>query len=325
MSKKISIIVPIYNVEKYLEKCIKSIVSQTYKDLEVILVDDGSNDNSGKIADAWAIKDDRIKVIHKKNGGLSEARNSGMKIATGEYIGFVDSDDWINCKMYEILMENLNQYDADISVCSFKKVYENKVVEQSKVIDKKIYKFNAEEALEDLINEGKLKQIVCNKLYKKKLIDNVYFEYGKIHEDEFWTYQVLSKTNNIVYTERQLYYYLQREGSIMNKSFSIKRLYALEARNNRLKYIKEKFPKLQLQAKKSLFFSCLYQYQSMLSSDNVENKEMYSQAIEKYIYCIEFHKNERKKLILKEKLWIKLAYISLDFTCRLRNLMKIGI
>lgn len=325
MSKKISIIVPIYNVEQYLDKCVESLVNQTYKNLEIILVDDGTKDKSGEMADLWSIKDERIKVIHKENGGLSDARNAGMKIATGDYIAFVDSDDWINYKMYEILISNLEKYNADISACSFKKVYENRKVELNKIIDKNIYKFNAEEALEDLINEGKLKQIVWNKLYNKKLIENIYFENGKIHEDEFWTYQVLSKTNNIVYTERQLYYYLQRPGSIMNKSFSIKRLDALEARNNRLKYIKEKFPKLQLQAKKSLFFSCLYQYQSMLSSDNVENKKICSQSIEKYIYCIEFQKNERKKMIFKEKFWIKLAYMSLDFTCKLRNLMKIGI
>ena len=193
------------------------------------------------------------------------------------------------------------------------------------MVNKDICVFNAEEALENLIDEGILKQTVWNKLYKREVIDDIYFEFGKIHEDEFWTYQIFGKCKKIVYTNEKLYYYLQRSGSIMDKPFSMSRLDALEARNNRLNYVQQKFPKLEIKAKKNLFFSCLYQYQLMLISDNVENKEICSQAIEKYIHCIEFHKNERKKMILKDKFWIKLAYISLDFTCKLRNLMKIGI
>lgn len=325
MSKKISVVVPIYNVEQYLDKCVESLVNQTYKNLEIILVDDGSRDNSGKIADEWATKDNRIKVIHKKNGGLSDARNAGIKIATGEYIGFVDSDDWINYKMYEILMNNLGKYNADISVCAIKKVYEEEVVNENQILNKNIWMFTAEKALENLIDEGILKQTVWNKLYKREIIDDIYFEFGKIHEDEFWTYQIFGRCKSIVYTDDQLYYYLQRSGSIMNKPFSLQRLDGLEARNNRLKYIKEKFPKLQLQAKRSLFFSCLYQYQSMINSSKVENKELCLQRIKIYLYCVNFKINEKKKLSLKERVWINLAYISLDFTCKCRNLMKIGI
>ena len=135
MSKKISIIVPIYNVEQYLDKCVESLVNQTYKNLEIILVDDGTKDKSGEMADLWSIKDDRIKVIHKKNGGLSDARNAGIKIATGEYITFMDSDDYINYRMYEILMNNLEKYNADISVCAVKKVYKEDVVNEKQVVN----------------------------------------------------------------------------------------------------------------------------------------------------------------------------------------------
>ena len=325
MNKKISIIVPIYNVEQYLDKCVESLVNQTYKNLEIILVDDGTKDKSGEMADLWSIKDDRIKVIHKKNGGLSDARNAGIKIATGEYIAFVDSDDWANYKMYEILTRNLEKYNADISVCAVKKVYEEDVVNEKQVVNKDIYVFTAEEALENLIDEGILKQTVWNKLYKREVIDGIYFEFGKIHEDEFWTYQIFGKCEKIVYTYEQLYYYLQRSGSIMDKPFSMSRLDALEARNNRLNYIKKKFPKLEIKAKKSLFFSCLYQYQSMLKSEKLEEQKKYEQVIKKYIEYVNFNKNEKNTLSLKENIWVNLVSISLDFTCKLRNLIGVGV
>ena len=116
---KISVIVPVYKVEKYLDRCVESIVNQTYKNLEIILVDDGSPDNCPAICDAWANKDERIKVIHKENGGVSSARNRGIDAATGDYIGFVDSDDWIEPDMYELLADNAKKYDADISRCGY--------------------------------------------------------------------------------------------------------------------------------------------------------------------------------------------------------------
>lgn len=326
MNKKISVIVPIYNVEQYLDKCVESLVNQTYKNLEIILVDDGTKDKSGEMADLWSIKDDRIKVIHKKNGGLSDARNAGIKIATGEYITFMDSDDYINYRMYEILMNNLEKYNADISVCAVKKVYKEDVVNEKQVVNKEeICVFTAEEALENLIDEGILKQTVWNKLYKREVIDGIYFEFGKIHEDEFWTYQIFGKCEKIVYTYEQLYYYLQRSGSIMDNPFSMSRLDALEARNNRLNYIKQKFPKLEIKAKKSLFFSCLYQYQSILKSEKLEEQKKYEQVIKRYIEYVNFNKNEKNTLSLKENIWVNLVSISLDFTCKLRNLIGVGV
>ena len=326
MNKKISVIVPIYNVEQYLDKCVESLVNQTYKNLEIILVDDGTKDKSGEMADLWSIKDDRIKVIHKKNGGLSDARNVGIKIATAEYITFMDSDDYINYRMYEILMNNLEKYNADISVCAVKKVYKEDVVNEKQVVNKEeICVFTSEEALENLLDEGILKQTVWNKLYKREVIDGIYFEFGKIHEDEFWTYQIFGKCEKIVYTVEQLYYYLQRSGSIMDKPFSMSRLDALEARNNRLNYIKQKFPKLEIKAKKSLFFSCLYQYQLMLKCEKIVEQRKYEQVIKKYIEYVNFNKDEKNILSLKENIWINLVSVSLDFTCKLRNLIGVGV
>ena len=131
MLPKVSIIVPIYKVEKYLNRCIDSILNQTYKNIEVILVDDGSPDRCGAICDNYSKIDKRIKVIHKKNEGLAEARNAGIKIATGEYISFVDSDDFINKNMYKVLYENAIKYDADISMCQFKYIYPDDMIDES--------------------------------------------------------------------------------------------------------------------------------------------------------------------------------------------------
>ena len=325
MKDKISIIVPVYNVEEYLEKCIESLIGQTYKNLEIILVDDGSEDKSGEICDLWKDKDSRIRVIHKQNGGLSDARNSGMDIATGDYIGFIDSDDYINKRVYEILLNNINNYNSDISACSIKKIHKSNEVYNSAITNRNISIFTAEEALRDLIEEGMLKQTVWNKLYKKSVIKDIRFEFGKIHEDEFWSYQVFGKSSKIVYTDEGMYYYLQRSGSIMDKPFSIKRLDALEARYNRLNYIIQNYPNLELKSKISLFFSCLYQYQYMLKSTNVNEKEYCKYIIKRYIDCISFRKDEIRKIRFKDKIWIRFSNISIKYTCIIRNFVKVGV
>lgn len=321
----ISVIVPVYNVEKYLEKCIKSIINQTYHNLEIILVNDGSKDNSGKICDFWEEKDPRIKVIHKENGGLSDARNTGMKIAKGEYIGFVDSDDYINSNFYEILMMNINRYKADISTCSIRKFSEEEVLDESLSLNEKVYTFITEEALSDLIDENILNQTVWNKLYKREVINNIYFEFGKIHEDVFWTYQVFGNAKKVVFVNQELYYYLQRLGSIMNSKFSKARIDALEAKANRVKYMEKNFPSLVLKAKKNEFFFNLYLYQWMLRTDDIQEGDKCKQLLQEYLTNLTFTRQERAKLSLQNKIWINLANISLGATCKIRNMLKIGM
>ena len=156
---KISVIIPVYKVEEYISRCIKSVVDQTYSNLEIILVDDGSPDNCPAICDKWAEKDSRIKVIHKKNGGLSDARNAGMQIASGEFIGFVDSDDWISKEMYQLLYENMKENESDISACGVKLVWEDGAESRS-LTSAGIQILNTQEAMEAIIRESKLKQPV---------------------------------------------------------------------------------------------------------------------------------------------------------------------
>ncbi|EME3187758.1 glycosyltransferase, partial [Enterococcus faecalis] len=163
---KISIIVPVYNVEKYLEKCVRSILAQTFTDFELILVDDGSPDSSGAMCDQFAEQDQRVKVIHKENGGLSDARNAGIEIATGEYLGFVDSDDYIADDMYELLYTNIVKEDADLSICGIYDVYEGKEPIVKSLIQGT---FSREEALLLILQGNIISVHAVNKLYKRKL------------------------------------------------------------------------------------------------------------------------------------------------------------
>lgn len=233
--KKISVIVPIYNVEKYLENCVSSIIKQTYTNLEIILVDDGSTDSSKIICDDLAAKDSRIKVIHKENGGLSSARNEGMKIATGELIGFVDSDDYIIPEFYEYLYDMLEKNNADISEGKFLRISEELMSNAERILIDKNNEVKIEEivsnnldALYTLygINEEEYVQkvVVWNKLYKKELFENIIFPEGRLHEDEFTTYKLLYKSKKIVSSNKFIHGYMQTQKSIMRTEIKQKRI-----------------------------------------------------------------------------------------------------
>lgn len=212
----ISIIVPIYKVEKYLERCIESIRKQTYSNFEIILVDDGSPDSCPYICDEYAKKDKRIVVIHKKNGGLSDARNAGIKIAKGEYISFIDSDDYIHQDMYECLLNILIENKADIAVCDAVKVYDENCVVKDEG-KSRIHVYTGTHAVENIFDaELYLRSVVAwGKLYRKSLFDDVRYPKGKINEDEFTTYRLFYKSDRVVYIDKKYYFYFQRKDSIM--------------------------------------------------------------------------------------------------------------
>lgn len=217
-NKLISIIVPVYNMEKYIDKCINSIINQTYKNIEIIIVDDGSTDKSNKMIDKYKKIDKRIKVYHKKNGGLSDARNYGLEKATGEYIGFVDSDDYIENNMYEILYNNLIKYKADISVVNYNLVYEKdfNYKKNFKEISDKLLILNKMETIKLLLDDNKFGNYAWNKLYKRELFNNIKYPVGRNMEDLGTTYKIIEKCNRIVYDPIPLYNYLQRNNSIVN-------------------------------------------------------------------------------------------------------------
>lgn len=227
----ISVIIPVYNVEKYLVRCIESICGQTYRNLEIILVDDGSTDSSGDICDNYAQKDDRIHVIHKTNGGLSDARNTGLEMARGSYISFVDSDDYIAKNMYENLMECIKKYQTRMAVCGFWAVDDEGNLFEGKSSTALSDGCYTNEKFMEMASysEGWNFIVVWNKLYSRDIIDKIRFPVGKIHEDQYIFYDLVLACDNISVTAEKLYYYRQRNQSITNDIYSVKRLDEVEA------------------------------------------------------------------------------------------------
>ena len=319
MEPKISVIIPVYNVEKYLEKCIKSVISQEYKNLEIILVNDGSTDKSGEICDNYKLIDDRIKVMHKKNGGLSDARNCGLDNARGEYIAFLDSDDWIDKKLYSSLYNIINKYDADIAICNFKKVYKENE-ELNNIHSEFIY--SNVEVLENILSKIGTQMIVSwNKLYKREVLKNMRFPVGKIHEDEFLTPMILYKANRIVYTEKELIYYRQRENSIMGSGFtnrSIDILHALDIRSdfylkNNLFSLYEKNLRHQLDINIDFYYK--------IKNSDIQNKTQLYRNLSKSVLKIK--KRLNNKLSAKDKFRIGLFIVSPTIYDFATNLKKI--
>lgn len=215
----ISVIVPVYNVEQYLDKCVESIVNQTYKNLEILLVDDGSPDGCPVMCDEWAKKDERIKVIHKENGGLSSARNTGLDNCTGRYVGFIDSDDWIDLKFFETLYNNLMEDDSDISVVGVWKVYEDGMQSQTEAFTRRT--FTGREALHNFLYfRNNLAGGVTDKIFKIELFDGVRFPLGLTAEDRYVHAVIYSKIDKLSFDPAPMYFYLTRENSICNSDLN---------------------------------------------------------------------------------------------------------
>lgn len=262
MSSELSVVVPIYNVEKYLNRCIDSILSQTLLPDEIILVDDGSTDGSGKIADEYAQKYDSIKVIHQKNGGLSAARNTGIDTARGFYIAFVDSDDYIDSEMYKVLIDNLKRTNADISICGRYIEQENGERHPWRPIGcNEIW--NTEQGLIQLNNLKSFDMAACDKLFKRSLFEQeaygekrVRFPVGKLSEDVYTMYKLVARAKKIVYTSTPLYHYVQRTGSISRSKKNYKNQFDyLQGMVEQDQFYGNWFPELKYVGSTALFFA----------------------------------------------------------------------
>lgn len=321
---KISIIIPIFNVENYLSQCLESVISQTYKNLEIILINDGSTDSSGEICDSYALKDNRIKVIHQKNGGLSDARNSGLRNFTGDLVSFVDSDDFIAPNFCELMLENLTKLNAEIVECYFAK-FENEVELKNLnlKIENKVEIFETEPALELLMKEY-FKQIVWNKIYKKEVIKDLYFPVGKINEDEYYTYKAFGNANKIIKINDISYFYRQQEHSIMGKSYNLKRLDGLLALEERINYMKENFPQLENLAIKKFSLGSLWHYQQVDKNPAIDPEELYRKKIVNKVKT--YNKlSIFKHWNVKEVFWYQFFIITPNFCVKFRNYIKVGI
>lgn len=238
----ISIVIPVYNVEKYLDECIQSLQKQTYTNIEIILVDDGSTDNSGMICDKYAKTDFRIKVIHKQNGGMSDARNVGIDNATGKYIQFIDSDDYFKEDLIESLYKDICENNADIALCSHYIVTGNNITTDA-TYEKRMY--TREEVIQEFLLDTKIRAYVWNKLFKKSLFDEIKFPVGRVFEDQLIIPKLFAKADKIILNDIPLYYYRQREGSVLHNQTKELRIAYIEAAFEMHDYVKTKVKNIE--------------------------------------------------------------------------------
>ena len=304
MNDLISVIVPVYNVEKYLERCIQSICNQTYKALEIILVNDGSTDSSGYICDQYAKADSRIKVIHKKNGGLSDARNYGIDLASGDYIAFVDSDDYVELQMYEYLLKALKENEADLAICNYQYCTEtDNKLEVGSVYEydtKKVELVAPYQAQELYFSDPKkriLYTVAWNKLYERKLFSRIRYPIGKVHEDEYTTFKLLYQAKKIVVLQDELYHYLIRKNSISG-AFDQKRFDLFDAYLERLKFYR-------LHHKFKLWEKLMLIYMHMFAQYSEWAQGAYAVVLKYYIAQFEEECKEYEKI---HKLGLQLGF-----------------
>lgn len=281
MDPIISIIVPIYNVGKYLPKCIESILNQTFKNFELILVNDGSTDNSGVVCDDYAKKDTRIKIIHKSNGGVSSARNAGLYVAKGEYIGFVDPDDYIDKNMYEKLYRLCIDNNSDIAICRFNREINGKI--QNKESTEEIIELNNMEVMNELFKGNLYRFSLCNKLFSKKCFNDVLFPEERIHEDLSTTYKLFANSKKAVYINYCGYIYVRRENSILTSTYNEKRLQAFIAWDEIIEFIDKNYYEIIEQVIATFTYWCVDNILYILNQvNNSKKKNNYLNIIQKY-------------------------------------------
>lgn len=271
---KISVVVPVYNVRTYLNKAVNSIINQQYRNLEIILVDDGSTDGSGELCNELRKKDDRIVVYHKENGGLSSARNYGIKKATGDYIIFIDSDDYIHSEMILSMYEEIKKANADVSVCGIMNVYNTKEVPQCSNTEMR-FVYNQKEFLKELLIGEKIPGSICNKLLKKEVAEKIFFPEGKIYEDVFYHLELVKIAKTYVITTKPYYYYYHRSNSITTEKYNSKKLDVVEAYAKYDEYIEKEYPDLKQESFFRLSYAHFVVLDSMLLVDNYKKLEDY--------------------------------------------------
>lgn len=317
----ISVIVPIYNVEKYLEKCVNSILNQTYTNLEIILVDDGSPDKCPSICDNLAITDDRIKVIHQQNGGLSKARNVGIDVAKGVYLVFVDSDDTVEDELIEKLYKCLKKYDCKMAACGRKYVFEDgkAICKVPKGIDT-VYEF--EDAIKEMNTFRLFDMSATSKIFAKELFSTINFPEGKLSEDYFVMYKLIDLAHKVGYISDPLYNYFQRTNSIsrnkkINHDF-------IEAAQNQMDYLDDKYPDLK-QVSHTAFASANLTVYDFYIKNGVKcskgNKEKFRKNVQDNIEYIDSNINISMAKKIQFKLFMK-SYLLYNIVFKLYRKMR---
>ncbi len=242
---KVSVIIPVYNTAEYLPKCLNSVINQTYPHLEIIAINDGSTDNSKPLLENYAQKDPRLKIINQKNQGLSAARNAGLKIASGDFITFVDSDDLIEPQMIEKMLAAIEKTHADLAVCSFKELFPNNTIKNFNNHRYPQKVFSTEAALKAMLEEKGFMVSATMKLFPRHFFDHLKFPVGKLHEDVGTTYKLLQKAAKIVFLPDEFYLYVHHENSIINQTFDDRKFDLIELTDKMCDDLDQHFPNLK--------------------------------------------------------------------------------
>jgi len=293
MNPKVTIVVPIYNVEKTLARCLDSIINQTLQDIEIILINDGSTDKSGDICAQYAAIDNRIQVIHQPNGGQAQARNRGIIQATSEYIGFVDSDDWVDSQMYQAMYEQAQASKSEIVACNFWRITPKKSYLQYSGKHQTI-EYNREQAMAEIFNNSVLTFSVWNKIYRRELFDNISFLEGMIFEDIDISYRLIQAARKISYLNKPFYSYEYNNTSTIRSGFSLKQLDEQKALSGMYEFYKNNYPHLAELVYFQLFWSTIINYTLI--------KIWYKKELDKYQYLLKFDRHLLWGLTINRKL-----------------------
>lgn len=325
-NKLVSVIIPVYQVEQYLNRCLITVTQQTYSNLEIILVDDGSSDSSPLICDKWAKKDQRIKVIHKRNTGLADARNVGLHNANGDYIAFVDSDDWVSVNMIQKLVTNLENTCSDMAVCQFINVLPNGQMQRNTPFGKSPQTFNQHEFLKHLLEDDVITNHVWRKLYKRNVIPDNVFPKGKNFEDIYAMPYIVEKCKKIVCIDDAEYFYRFNEKSIVNNEQINTRFYAIL---HEINYIKQIEPTLTKKANEMLVLKELGIWRELISK---RNNQIYKKKLKKYLCRAKWNNvpGYRNKFFLEiikyctplDKLYYKIFLSTDSFFTKIKNHLR---
>ncbi|WP_408071409.1 glycosyltransferase family 2 protein [Butyrivibrio sp. JL13D10] len=310
---KISIIVPVYNVEKYLKRCVESLINQTFTNLEILLIDDGSKDSSGRLCDELALLDDRIKVFHKENGGLSDARNYGIERAQGDFLCFVDSDDYIASEYCSLMHKIALDENADIVMCGVKR-FSGDIYVGSDLGTNEYKMIKSSDALREMYSdEGEKYTIATNKLYRRSVIGTIRYPIGRINEDEYTTYKFFLNVDQVVILEKKLYFYFYNNNSITTNEKYYKNLDIYDAFEERIRLFEEhgNLDEQIVLTYKAYMDRIIFRYNRISNDDNARKK------------LIKLYRNKYEKVNKKiKKIGYTIYYYSPSIYYLLLNIKK---
>lgn len=306
----VSVIIPIYNVQDFLARCIDSVLAQTYTDLEIILVDDGSHDTSGDICDEYDLKYRHVRVIHKTNGGLSDARNAGLEVAQGRYVTFIDGDDYVHPRFIEALLSTIEQTGAQIAACTWQELKEGNTPRNVNVEKARCKTYTQEEAINTVFYQGELNHSACSRIFERQLFDDLQFPEGALYEDLAIIYPLLRKVEKVALLKAPMYYYMHRTGSIIN-TMSLRRTHVLDHLEALEQQVEKEAPQY-LPAVRSRHLSACFNMLRLMPAREPKWQDTKNRCWE-YIKNMRFLCIKDRNVRFKNKIAILLSYFGLGF------------